>query len=219
MSLLPPNSSFDTSSEAQSRRARKRGSRAKLAQRFFEDLYAAWEEQGESVIARAAFHDPTQFLSIVARLMPQKIEVSTPTDGMSDERLAELLDMAEHMAALKAGQVIEGTATDVAVLPAATVLNHENAPGRGVPLEGGGGPDRAMAPRGVNTPNTIAAAAGDSAEAPVAQHNKLDLADEPRIAETPYPVGRVTPESTSAIERRNVAKLDAHEHVDPSSLF
>jgi hypothetical protein len=31
---------------------RKTGSRAKLAKRFFEDIYAAWEEQGESVIAR-----------------------------------------------------------------------------------------------------------------------------------------------------------------------
>lgn len=100
---------------------RKTGSRAKLAKRFFEDVYAAWEEQGESVIARAFFHDPVASMQMVARLMPQKIEISTPTDGMSDERLAEMLEYAERMAGLRAeaarviqGQVIEG---DAAALP------------------------------------------------------------------------------------------------------
>ena len=126
-----PRSYFDTSSEAQrerSRRGRKTGSRAKLAQRFFEDTYAAWEEQGPSVLARAAFHDPVAFANMVARLMPQKIEVSTPTDGMSDERLAEMLDFAERMAGLKAEQakVLQGDVIAAALPSPAHKLADEN---------------------------------------------------------------------------------------------
>jgi hypothetical protein len=51
---------------------------------------------------------------MVAKLMPQKLEISTPTDGLSDDRFASLIDLAERMAALKAGaapsMTIEGTA-------------------------------------------------------------------------------------------------------------
>jgi len=51
---------------------------------------------------------------MVAKLMPQKLEISTPTDGLSDDRFASLIDLAERMATLKAGaapsMTIEGTA-------------------------------------------------------------------------------------------------------------
>ena len=124
---------------------RKTGSRAKLAKRFFEDVYAAWEEQGESVIARAFFHDPVASMQMVARLMPQKIEISTPTDGMSDERLAEMLEYAERMAGLRAeaarviqGQVIEGEPA-AALLSPAHKLADENPDLRNAAEAGGGG--------------------------------------------------------------------------------
>jgi hypothetical protein len=55
-----------------------------------------------------------EFASMVAKLMPQKLEISTPTDGLSDDRFASLIDLAERMATLKAGaapsMTIEGTA-------------------------------------------------------------------------------------------------------------
>src|SRR3989304_2943743 len=109
---------FSRTNQPPGRPKGRTGSRAKPAQRFFEDTYGAWEEQGPSALARAAFHDPVAFANMVARLMPQKIEVSTPTDGMSDERLAELLDFAERMAGLKHEQakVIQGEAVS-ATLP------------------------------------------------------------------------------------------------------
>ena len=92
---------------------RPKGSRNKLASRFFDNLYALWDEQGESVLARAAFHEPMAFAAMVAKLMPQKHEITTPTSGMTDERLEQLIAFAEAMAAAKAGvggaQAIEGS--------------------------------------------------------------------------------------------------------------
>ena len=197
---------------------RKTGNRAKLAKRFFEDVYAAWEEQGESVIARAFFHDPVASMQMVARLMPQKIEISTPTDGMSDERLAEMLEYAERMAGLRAeaarviqGQVIEG---DAAALPSPThKLADENPDLRNAAEAGGGGPQRQMGGGGENTLHAIAAADAKSADTPQ-QHNTLEQ------AKLPYPVGRPFPEPDHSVSARNRARLaEPSEPIDPQSLF
>lgn len=205
---------------------RKTGSRAKLAKRFFEDVYAAWEEQGESVIARAFFHDPVASMQMVARLMPQKIEISTPTDGMSDERLTEMLEYAERMAGLRAEaarviqsdaiapasrQVIEG---DAAALPSpAHKLADENPDLRNAVEAGGGGPLREMGGGGENTPNAIAAERAKSADTPQ-QHNTLEQ------AKLPYPVGRPFPEPDHSVSARNRARhANPSEPIDPQSLF
>ena len=149
---------FAPGEDPRRRKGRAKGSRAKLAQRFFEDTYAAWEEQGPSVLARAAFHDPVAFANMVARLMPQKIEVSTPTDGMSDERLAELLDFAERMAGLKAEQakVLQGEVIEAAALPShAHKLADENGLCTVSPEEGGGEAVRSKGVGGENTTSTL----------------------------------------------------------------
>lgn len=180
---------------------RKTGSRAKLAKRFFEDVYAAWEEQGESVIARAFFHDPVASMQMVARLMPQKIEISTPTDGMSDERLAEMLEYAERMAGLRAEaarviqsdaiapasrQVIEGNAAESAAraLPSPThKLADENPDPLNAVEAGGGGPLCEMGGGGENTPRTIAAAAPDRPDSRE-KHNTLNYGNLARTCES-----------------------------------
>lgn len=170
---------------------RKTGSRAKLAKRFFEDVYAAWEEQGESVIARAFFHDPVASMQMVARLMPQKIEISTPTDGMSDERLAEMLEYAERMAGLRAEaarviqsdaiapasrQVLEG---EPAALPSpAHKLADENPDLRNAVEGRAGEPAADRVGWGKNTSNTIAAAEPDRPDSRE-EHNRLEQAHLP----------------------------------------
>lgn len=224
---------------------RKTGSRAKLAKRFFEDVYAAWEEQGESVIARAFFHDPVASMQMAARLMPQKIEISTPTDGLSDERLAEMLEYAERMVGLRAeaarviqGQVIEG---EPAALPSPPhELADENGDPRNAVEAGGGGPLRQMGGGGENTPSTIAAERADSADTPQ-QHNKLNSGNPARTCEScgvelqpheielcdrcgapavlPYPVGKPFPPNDAAVTARNKARLAGVDPVDPESLF
>lgn len=175
MTAETPSSYFDTSKEAQSRRGKRaKGSRAKLAQRFFEDTYAAWEEQGPSVLARAAFHDPVAFANMVARLMPQKIEVSTPTDGMSDERLAELLDFAERMAGLKAEQakVLQSEVISAALpSPAHKLADSIASPAVSVEGPGGGAVSR-MGGGGENTSSTLRPG---RAEAPDTTSNALNV--------------------------------------------
>lgn len=68
---------------------------------------------------------------MVAKLMPQKLEITTPTDGLSDDRIEALITLAERMAALKAG-----------VSPSMTIE------GQAVLLEGEGGSPRAGDTRG-----------------------------------------------------------------------
>lgn len=207
---------------------RKTGSRAKLAKRFFEDVYAAWEEQGESVIARAFFHDPVASMQMVARLMPQKIEISTPTDGMSDERLAEMLEYAERMAGLKAeaAKVLQGQVIDAepqAALPSpsqalqpAPLRSHkladENADLPDAPERGVGGRCGEMGVGGENTPSTIAAERAETADTPE-RHNTLEQAI------LPYPVGRPFAEPDHSVSARNRAALQQIDPVDPASLF
>lgn len=162
------------------------------------------------------------FVSMVARLMPQKIEVSTPTDGMSDERLADMLELA---AAIREGRVIEGGATAVAP----PLLAHRPADEIGsshVPAEeGGGGPDRAHLLGGVNTPHTIAPQRAETAASSVAKHNELEGADvlsppDSQNATLPYPVGRPFPKPDHVVERENRAKIaEAEADIDPASLF
>ena len=77
---------------------RPKGTRNKLATTFFDNLYAAWQEQGESVIRRAFFHDPVKSLGIVAQLMPSKIEISDTTlQDADDDKLATILDRLERI--------------------------------------------------------------------------------------------------------------------------
>lgn len=213
---------FSRTNQPPGRPKGRTGSRAKLAQRFFEDTYAAWEEQGPSVLARAAFHDPVAFANMVARLMPQKIEVSTPTDGMSDERLAELLDFAERMAGLKAEQakVLQGEVISAALPSPAHKLADENGLSLDAAEAGGGGPLLRMGGGGENTSSTLRA---DPAEAPDTTSNALNVLqpeaahnDGEQKSHNPYPVGRAVPLQDHEVERRNRKALD---DIDPASLF
>lgn len=214
---------FAPGEDPRRRKGRAKGSRAKLAQRFFEDTYAAWEEQGPSVLARAAFHDPVAFANMVARLMPQKIEVSTPTDGMSDERLAELLDFAERMAGLKAEQakVLQGEVIEAAALPSpAHKLADENGLSLNGAEAGGGGPLARMGGGGENTSSTLRA---DPAEDP---HRPFRALNEPSSSDLatpssplPYPVGKPFATPGHVTEKQNRHGLSRDEDIDPQSLF
>lgn len=217
---------FAPGEDPRRRKGRAKGSRAKLAQRFFEDTYAAWEEQGPSVLARAAFHDPVAFANMVARLMPQKIEVSTPTDGMSDERLAEMLDFAERMAGLKAEQakVLQGEVIEAAALPSpAHKLADENGLCTVLPEEGGGGPLAQMGVGGENTSSTLRPIRAEKTEPTSNALNALQpeaaLKGEEQKSSLPYPVGRAVPLQDHQAEKQNRHKLHDDADIDPQSLF
>ena len=94
-----------------SRRGRPHGSRAKLGEKFFAALHDDFVEHGVEAIARMRFLRPDVYVSVIAKLMPQKIEISTPTDGMTDEQLEQMLAYAE--ARIAEMQTIEGKMIDV----------------------------------------------------------------------------------------------------------
>ena len=108
-------------------KGRPKGTRNKVATAFFDDLHAIWTEQGDAVLRRAAFEKPMEFAAMVAKLMPAKLEISTPTHGLTDERFQELMDLAERQLAVSASMTIEGSVVE---------------------LEGGGGSPRAGDARG-----------------------------------------------------------------------
>ena len=118
---------------------RRSGNRAKLATKFFQDIYAAWEERGDAVIRQVAFHDPAKFLAVVAHLMPQKIEVAQTTDGLSDERMEQLIELASIMAAGASPARLDDQSGDGA--PGVQLIEGEV-------VEAGGGGRAGVGPRG-----------------------------------------------------------------------
>ena len=92
-----------------SRGGRPRGARTKFTEQFFEDIREAWARDGASVISRAFFQDPVASLKAVAGLMPReaKLEVTRPTDGLSDDQLDRMIAFAEAKFAELQGTLIE----------------------------------------------------------------------------------------------------------------
>ncbi len=172
-----------------SRRGRKVGSRVKLGEKFFTALQADFEEHGIEAIARMRFLRPDVYVSVIAKLMPQKIEISTPTDGMTDERLAELLDFAERMAGLKTEQakVID------AVAPKAL----------------------AFAPQ----PPTSAEQRAETVRRDMLDQSDAANAAVPKLPSQalPHPVGKPFTRPEHEAARINRAKL--HDDINPEDLF
>ena len=105
---------------------RPKGSRVRLTEKFFAALHDDFEENGVEAIARVRFHDPSTYMNIVAKLMPRemKLEITNPTDEMSDAQLRAMIEYFEAIAAR--GQAIEGEARNVT--PALAAPSFDTAP-------------------------------------------------------------------------------------------
>lgn len=196
------------------RTGRPKGSRHKLATAFFNDTYALWEEQGDAILRRAAFENPAAFAQMIAKLMPQKLEITTPTEGMSDERFEELLALAERMAKLQHTQATDhllGKASSVTIEGAVEVIG-----------EGAGSPQGRVACGGVI----------DVIPLTPPQPDRPDdrLADEPNIPVLQIPmtgdeVGNPTTPEAGPAEPTGPERItclppeDGEEDIDPLSLF
>ncbi len=71
---------------------RRRGSRAVLGQALIDSLQADFKIHGPKVIAEVRRDDPSAYLTIVARLLPQEIEVGTPGDFSSCSTVEEIVE-------------------------------------------------------------------------------------------------------------------------------
>lgn len=95
--VLPPERPTPTRRQASQKRHG-------LTARFVEDVNKLWEEQGESVLRRAAFHDPIKFAQLVASLVPKQVEHNVnPMEDIDDEQLDNLLNLAKAVAARNGG--------------------------------------------------------------------------------------------------------------------
>lgn len=90
-------------------------SRNELTKKFLSDIHRLWEEQGEGIMRRSAFYEPTKTLQIIASLLPKQLEVTTTElHDIPDEKIDELLtavsDLIEGRIAGASAKVIEGKA-------------------------------------------------------------------------------------------------------------
>ena len=82
-------------------KGRPRGSRSKLAEDFFRDLCDAWTAFGKPALMAAAWTNPTDFVRVVAQLMPKDVEVTATNiraERMSDDELWALIEQYGGMA-------------------------------------------------------------------------------------------------------------------------
>ena len=72
---------------------RPRGSRNRLSEAFFDDLYAAWKRRGAEAIERTIDDQPAVFIKVIASLIPKEMLVrNDPLEEISNAELADLLD-------------------------------------------------------------------------------------------------------------------------------
>src|SRR5579859_4121326 len=96
--LMPPWQKGHVANPA----GRPLGARSKLGEKFLVALHADFVEHGVGVIETVRREDPTQYLRIVAAVLPKELEIRhDPLRSLSDEELAEL------SSALKALKIVD----------------------------------------------------------------------------------------------------------------
>ena len=84
---------------------RPKGTRNKLGEDFIAAVYADWTEHGATVLARVREQDPSTYLKITANLIPNRLELTSDTEGAdlpeqsADELIASLIEDIVSMGA------------------------------------------------------------------------------------------------------------------------
>jgi hypothetical protein len=68
---------------------RPKGSRNKLAEKFLDDFYDIWQEEGIAALRKAARNSPARFIQVAAQLIPPhfKVEHEHTIAGLTPEEL------------------------------------------------------------------------------------------------------------------------------------
>jgi hypothetical protein len=98
---------------------RSRGSRNRLADAFIADLREVWEAHGIQALEKCALEEPSQFLRVIASLMPRDINLNVAIDA------ASFADRFAQAAALL-GQDIEPPRRPRKLLPGQRVIEHDD---------------------------------------------------------------------------------------------
>ena len=79
---------------------RPKGSRNKLGEQFLEALTRDFVEHGRQAIVACREEKPTEYVKVVASLLPKELLVrKDPVDEMSDEEIADVLDILRGIVA------------------------------------------------------------------------------------------------------------------------
>ena len=75
-------------------KGRPKGSRTKLGEDFFSDMFDAWKEHGPAAFRVMATEEPVKFVQCVASVMPKQLDVKDERGlgDMSDSEIIEALD-------------------------------------------------------------------------------------------------------------------------------
>ena len=93
---MPERADFKTrfsSANQPVRNGRPKGTRDKINTEFLGDLADAWHEHGKQALIATATSKPEVFCAIVARLQPSEVVHTTPESELSEEQMAEMLEL------------------------------------------------------------------------------------------------------------------------------
>ncbi len=69
--------------------------RNRITSKFLYELADHFDENGRAAIQRVFEEKPDRYLAIVAALLPQKIDLNSPLEGMRDDELAKNLEIIQ----------------------------------------------------------------------------------------------------------------------------
>ena len=79
---------------------RPKGSRNKLGEQFLEALAQDFAEHGQDAIVACREEKPTEYVKIIAGLLPRELMVRTdPMDEMGDEEISDALEILRGIVA------------------------------------------------------------------------------------------------------------------------
>lgn len=88
---------------------RPQGSRNKLTEDFFRDLCDAWMAFGKPALMSAAWTNPTDFVRVVAQLMPKDVEATVTNIRAERMSTDELEALVERHSDVGQESAVEGT--------------------------------------------------------------------------------------------------------------
>jgi hypothetical protein len=102
--VLPPDKPV---SIAEAKRVAK-SEQTRLTARFTNDIRALWEEQGQSIMRRAAFADPLGTMKVIASMLPKQIDVTTTNvEEIDNDKLDRLIGAVDDILAGRLGAVAD----------------------------------------------------------------------------------------------------------------
>jgi hypothetical protein len=71
--------------------------RNRITAKFLYELADHFDENGRTAIQKVFEEKPDRYLAIVAALLPQKIDLNSPLEGMPDDELAKNLEIIQML--------------------------------------------------------------------------------------------------------------------------